>query len=153
MAQLGLPRVPIVMENNAIDGPVSPFVYNPLDLSYWPDLLADIQSFSRPPPFNDHYQFPYSTFHAPSVEISVAGGLVSINGGAARKNGTTTTTRTTTTAATTTATSVSTTASVVADVTTTTASSTTTVAPLSLTSTPAADVPRKLFSFYTKAKQ
>ncbi|XP_046446262.1 serine proteinase stubble-like isoform X1 [Daphnia pulex] len=65
-----LPRVPIgVLESNDIDGPEAgrpPF--DPLDLSYWPDLLADIYAL-KPQPITLS-KFPYSTFHAPSISSS-----------------------------------------------------------------------------------
>ncbi|XP_046634944.1 serine proteinase stubble-like isoform X3 [Daphnia pulicaria] len=65
-----LPRVPIgVLESNDIDGPDAgrpPF--DPLDLSYWPDLLADIYAL-KPQPITLP-KFPYSTFHAPSISSS-----------------------------------------------------------------------------------
>lgn len=63
-----LPRVPIVFESNAIDGPAASVPSDPLDLSFWPDLLADIYSL-KPQPINSH-QFPYSTFHAPSNQAT-----------------------------------------------------------------------------------
>ncbi|XP_057370017.1 serine proteinase stubble-like isoform X2 [Daphnia carinata] len=62
-----LPRVPIVFESNDIDGPAaSPF--DPLDLSFWPDLLADIYGL-KPQPIATH-KFPYSTFHAPAINAN-----------------------------------------------------------------------------------
>lgn len=63
-----LPRVPIVLESNAIDGPAAFQPSDPLDLSFWPDLLADIYGL-KPQPINSN-QFPYSTFHAPSKPAS-----------------------------------------------------------------------------------
>ncbi|EFX80906.1 hypothetical protein DAPPUDRAFT_243004 [Daphnia pulex] len=66
-----LPRVPIgVLESNDIDGPEAgrpPF--DPLDLSYWPDLLADIYALKPQQPMTLP-KFPYSTFHAPSISSS-----------------------------------------------------------------------------------
>ncbi|KAI9564834.1 hypothetical protein GHT06_008575 [Daphnia sinensis] len=60
-----LPRVPIVLESNDIDGPpASPSPFDPLDVSFWPDLLANIYGL-KPQPVAAH-KFPYSTFHAPA---------------------------------------------------------------------------------------
>lgn len=64
-----LPRVPIVLESNDIDGPAaSSPPFDPLDLSFWPDLLANIYGL-KPQPMASH-KFPYSTFHAPAISAN-----------------------------------------------------------------------------------
>lgn len=70
-----LPRVPIALENNAIDGPTAAWSpSDPLDLSYWPNLLADI--YGMKPPTSPQIVFPYSTFHFPVEYGDSFGGQV-----------------------------------------------------------------------------
>lgn len=62
-----LPRVPIVLESNAIDdGPAAPSSpFDPLDWSFWPNLVANIYGLKRQPIVT--HKFPYSTFHGPAI--------------------------------------------------------------------------------------
>ncbi len=100
-----LPRVPIILESNAIDGPAAALPpTDPLDLSFWPDLLADIYGL-KPQPIHSHL-FPYSTFHAPVINGKPTTSTVATSSSTTTTTTTTpsTTTLTTTTLTTTNAT-------------------------------------------------